>query len=381
MISVAIKMLIGNRAAFIGAIFGIFLAILLISQQSAIFLGLLSRSYRVVTAISSPDIWVIDPDSYGEDQIRTMPKDYLSYVKDIPGIAWAGAVNYAILPATTPSGEFKVAEVYGIDDESMVGSPKLLEGNIGDLRREGGVVIDSSSAATLLSKVLPDGTRVPAKPGDILEINGYRAVIVGIGKMIPGFFPQPILFMTNSQFQKYSGTDKIQFIAAKTQKGANIEDVLRRINSHPNILGLTKDQLEWRMQSHFLKTGILINFALSVGLGLIIGFSIAGQIFYIMTLHNIQYYALIKALGGTKTTILLMILSQVLIVGFIGFILGTGATLLWGYAIKNTSLTFQFPWQLLVFTGSLALSICLFTAFLSIRKVIKIDPQMLMNGS
>ncbi len=54
-------MLIGNRAAFIGMVFGIFLAVLLISQQSAIYLGLIARSYRIVTSISLPDIWIIDP--------------------------------------------------------------------------------------------------------------------------------------------------------------------------------------------------------------------------------------------------------------------------------------------------------------------------------
>lgn len=367
MIEVALKMLIGNRAAFIGAIFGIFLAVLLISQQSAIFLGLMSRSYRIVEAIPSPDIWVIDPDSQGEDQIRTMPRDYLSYVKDIPGVAWAAPINYMVMPITTPSGEFKMAEVYGIDDETLLGAPELLQGNIQDLRREGGVIVDPKSVPL-------------AKIGDTLEINGFRAVVVGIGKMIPGYFPQPILFMTNSQFQKYSGSGRLQYIVAKTKNEADVQEVLSRINAYPKMLGMTSNDLAWRMEDHFLKTGILINFALSVGLGMIIGFSIAGQIFYIMTLHNIQYYALIKALGGTKSTILLMILAQVLVVGFIGFILGTGVTLLWGYAIKNTSLTFRFPWQLLAFTGSLALIICLFTAFFSIKKVFKVDPQMLMNG-
>ena len=40
--------------------------------------------------------------------------------------------------------------------------------------------------------------------------------------------------------------------------------------------------MESRIANHFLKTGILINYGISVLLGMIIGFSIAGQIFYIM---------------------------------------------------------------------------------------------------
>src|ERR1700722_16085349 len=128
MISIAFKMLIGNRANFIGVIFGVFLAILLISQQSAIFLGLVSRSYRMVTEISLPDVWVMDPASHGEDLVRGMPKSYLGYVKNIPHIEWAVPIRYMQIPLTTPSGIFRIAEVYGIDDETLIGVPTLLKG-------------------------------------------------------------------------------------------------------------------------------------------------------------------------------------------------------------------------------------------------------------
>lgn len=380
MISMAFKMLIGNKAAFIGVIFGISLAILLISQQSAIYLGLISRSYRIVTHISQPNIWVIDRATYGEDLIRSMPKDYLQYVKSTPNIEWAVPVNYSLMPLSTSSGIFKSAEVYGIDDETLIGVPKLLEGNVQDLYREGGIIIDSNSVENLLAAVQPDGRKILLKPGDSLEINGHRAVIAGIGKTIPGFFPQPIVFTTNSQFQQFSGTNRIQYILAKTREDADINEVLHQINSYPNMLGLTSNQLESRIAEHFLKTGILINYGISVALGLIIGFSIAGQIFYIMTLHNLSYYALIKALGGTEAMILKMILFQALVVGIIGYILGTGTTLLWGFAIKNTTLAFEFPWQLLIFTGLFAVIICTFIACLSIKQVFKLDPHMLMKN-
>jgi putative ABC transport system permease protein len=375
--SIAFKMLIGNRAAFIGANFGIFLAILLISQQSAIFLGLLSRSYRIVTEIPQPNVWAIDPMTYGEDLIRPIPKSYREYVRSIPDVEWAVPINYLLLPLATSSNIYGVAEIYGIDDETLIGAPKLLKGNIQDLYRDGGVIIDSNSAKTL-AKTLPDGTTTSLTIGDILEINGHRAVIVGIGKTTPGFYPQPVIFALNSQVQKYSGSNRIQYIAVKTRKDADVDKVIQQINSHPNILSMTSDQLESRIASHFLKTGILINFAISVALGLIIGFSIAGQMFYLMTMHNLSYYALIKALGGTSKTILRMVMLQAAIVGVLGYILGTGTTLLWGFATKNTTLAFEFPWPLLVFTGALTLIICIFITVLSIRKIFKLDPQMLM---
>lgn len=378
MILTAFKMLIGNKAAFIGVIFGIFLAVLLISQQSAIYLGLISRSYRIVTNISAPNIWIIDPATQGEDLIRSMPKNYLQYVKSIPNIEWAVPVTHLLMPLTTTAGTFTVAEVYGIDDKTLVGMPKLLEGNVQDLYRDGGIILDSDSADNLLATILPNGKKVPLKLGDTLEINGHRAVIAGIAKTTPGFFPQPIVFMINSQVQQFSGTNRIQYIVAKTRKDVDIREVLNQINLNKNMLGLTSKQLEDRMATHFLETGILINYGISVALGMIIGFSIAGQIFYIMTIHNLSYYALIKALGGTEAMILKMILFQAILVGIIGYILGTGLTLLWGFAIKNTTLTFEFPWQLFIFTGFSAMIICAFIAFLSVRKIFRLDPHTLM---
>lgn len=144
--------------------------------------------------------------------------------------------------------------------------------------------------------------------------------------------------------------------------------------------GLTREQFEWRIAKSFLKTGILINFGLSVALGIIIGFSIAGQVFYGMTLQNVMYFALIKSLGGNSKLISQMIIVQVGIVGIIGFLLGTGITLLWGMAIQDTTLAFLFPWQLLVFTGLIVMIICLFTAGLSLRKLLRTDPKVLMGN-
>src|ERR1700722_6962185 len=95
-ISLAFKMLIGNRASCIGVIFGIFLATLLITQQSAIFLGLVARSYRIVTDISEPTIWVVDPATESEDKLRSLPDSYLDVVRGVPGVEWAVPLSSAL---------------------------------------------------------------------------------------------------------------------------------------------------------------------------------------------------------------------------------------------------------------------------------------------
>lgn len=383
MLSIAYKMLVGNRTACLGIIFGIFLATLLISQQSAIFLGLIARSYRIVSNIPSPNLWIMDPSTESDEKVRPLPEGYLHIVRSIPGIDWAAPLNYMFVPMSTRWGIFHISQLYGIDDATFTGAPsEMLEGNILDLHRQGAVIIDKLSAEDILAKTSPGGAKIPLKLGDYFEINNRQAVVVGICKVIPGFFPQPIVFTSNHNFNYFVplNNSQMQFIIAKTRPNADVKTVLDKINAYSMLNGLTSDEFKRRIAKSFLKTGIFTNFALSVGLGIIIGFSIAGQLFYMMTLQNANYYALIKAIGGNQKIISKIIIMQTILVGVIGYLLGTGVTILWGWAIENTTLTFLFPWQLLLFTAVIVLTICIFTAGLSINKVLKTDPHVLLSG-
>src|SRR6476660_3103520 len=109
MISIALKMLIGNKVSFIGVIFGIFLATLLISQQSAIFLGLVSRSYRMVTDIPAPNLWVVDPSTESDEKVRVMPESYVNIVRSLPNIEWASPISVAYVNLITSTGLFHVS--------------------------------------------------------------------------------------------------------------------------------------------------------------------------------------------------------------------------------------------------------------------------------
>ena len=48
---IAIKMLVGDRAKYIGIIIGLTFASLLITQQSAIFIGIMTRTFSFLTDV------------------------------------------------------------------------------------------------------------------------------------------------------------------------------------------------------------------------------------------------------------------------------------------------------------------------------------------
>jgi len=60
MYRIALKMLMGDRAKYLGIIMGLTFASLLITQQMAIFVGPIIRTYGTLSDVGLPDIWVMN---------------------------------------------------------------------------------------------------------------------------------------------------------------------------------------------------------------------------------------------------------------------------------------------------------------------------------
>src|ERR1700747_1166638 len=58
---IALKMLTGNRGRYFAIVFGIAFAVMLMSQQAAIFVGLMRNTTSQIRDIQGADIWVMDP--------------------------------------------------------------------------------------------------------------------------------------------------------------------------------------------------------------------------------------------------------------------------------------------------------------------------------
>src|SRR3712207_9509240 len=89
------------------------------------------------------------------------------------------------------------------------------------------------------------------------------------------------------------------------------------------------------------KTGILINFGMTIGLGFFIGILVAGQTFYTFVLDNLRHFGALKAMGATNRTVLRMLCIQVVLVGLIGYGLGLGGASVPGLLFARGGLAFQ----------------------------------------
>lgn len=383
---IALKMLMGDKGKYLGIVMGLTFASLIMTQQPAIFVGLMSRSYSFISDVGLPDIWVMDSKVQFVDDIKPLQDTELYRVRGISGVRWAMPMYKGLLKARLTDGTFQTCNVIGLDDTTLIGGPPImLSGKIEDLRRSDSVIVDVDGARDKLGKPSPalGGKRMPLAVGDTLELNDHRAIVVGIAKVTRTFQSQPVVYTTYSRAKSYAPRERklLSFVLVKAKSGQDIAQLTRRIRETTGLSAYSRDEFKELTYNYFMNnTGIPINFGISVALGFIVGAAIAGQTFYNFTLENLRQFGVLKAMGANNLTLLRMILLQAVLVGSIGYGLGVGLTAVFGYAMRHTILAFKFPWQLLVFSGAGVSLICVFAALISIIKVIRLEPAIVFKS-
>lgn len=383
---IALKMLMGDRGKYLGIVMGLTFASLIMTQQPAIFVGLMSRSFSFISDVGLPDIWVMDPKVQFVDDIKPLQDTQLFRVRGVSGVEWAMPLYKGLLKARLANGTFQTCNVIGLDDTTLIGGPPImLEGRLEDLRRSDGIIVDIDGATDKLANpsAKAGGKPIPLKIGDTLELNDKRAIVVGIARTTRTFQSQPVIYTTYSRAIGYAPKERklLSFVLVKAKAGEDLPLLTRRIRETTGLTAYTQEQFKTITFNYFMKnTGIPINFGISVALGFIVGAAIAGQTFYNFTLENLKQFGVLKAMGASNWTLLRMILLQATLVGSIGYGLGVGLTSLFGYAMRNTILAFKFPWQLLVFSGAGVTLICIFAALISIHKVIRLEPAIVFKS-
>jgi putative ABC transport system permease protein len=379
-------MLIGNRGKFFAMIFGVALTSLIITQQSSIFVGLMSRTVGFIFDTPQPDLWVMDRKVQFVDDIKPMADTKLLQVRGVEGVAWAVPLYKGSIRARLDNGTFQTCNVIGIDDATLVaGPPTMIEGNLADLRRADGVIVDEAGANGKLAKpgATPDSPRQPLKVGDLLELNDNRAVVVGIARTTRTFQSQPVIYTTYSRATRFAPRERklLSFILAKVKPGYENSKVATQILRQTGLSAYTAPQFKSITIRYFMRnTGIPINFGMAVGLGFLVGVAIVGQTFFSFIIDNMRYLGILKAMGASNTLLMRMIVLQTFLVGILGCGLGMGIASLTSILSKNSELAFYMPWQIPVITALATALITLLTTIMSLRKVLTLEPGIVFRG-
>lgn len=369
-------MLFGDRTKYLTLVLGLAFAALLMNQQGAIFLGLLFQATGPLQNVKQGDLWVVDPGIKWVLEYRSLSDQKLSRVRSVPGVEWAEPFFNGWAVTELESGDFKKVQVLGIPRATLAGRPEvMLEGRLEDLWIPDAIIVEQQTARAMGN----------IRPGDTLKINDRRALVVGICKARRGFESNGIIYTTFEQAVRFSpvGRESISYILVQVKPGADPAMVKRGINELGDVLALSTTEFRARtIEFVVLATGIGVNFAITIALGFVVGLLLSASIFYQFTLENLRHFAVLKAMGAGSGTLVWMILLQALVVGVVGFGIGTGAA--GAFALINRrfegDLATYFPWQLLVGSFVTTLLTIFLASMLSIRRVVRVSPGAVFSS-
>lgn len=384
MLYYAIKMLMGEKAKYISIVIGLSFASFIISQQAAILMGIVKRTFGFVTDTSQPNIWVADPSIQFIDDVKPLKDTDLYRILGVEGVDWAVPLYKGLIEARLRSGFTQTCIFIGIDGATFIGMPpKMVEGSITDLRKADGVIVDRVGASTKLASLNEEGERVPLQVGDIMELNDHLVKVVGICEVSRTFQSQPVIYTTYANATMIAPFQRklLSFVLAYAKAPFIPEQVCDQIKAQTGLAAYTPEQLNRLTVEYYAKyTGIFVNFGVAIFLGFIIGSAIAGQTLYNFTVDHLPYFGVFKAMGAENGLLVKMVLLQALLVSSLGWGIGIGAAALFGIVTANTELSFNMPLFLYFASGLSILLISLLSAFICVKRVIKLDPAIVFKS-
>lgn len=371
---IAIRMLTGDRQKFFGLVFGIAFSTLLVTQQLTIFVNLLDRGASGVYNVPVANVWVMDEATRTQDVVYPMPSTALERVRSVRGVKWAVPHFRAAAVVRTPQGDLEAVSVIGVDDETLIGLPRhMLRGSRDVLEMPDTVVIDDVGSGRMFENGIdPIGQR--------LELNDQRAVIRGVVDMQPAFTSQAALYTRYSNAIRYvpGSRNRLSFVLVAAADGVTPEQLAGRIEAQTGFKARTRDKFaDDGVQFIIENTGIPINFGVTVALGFIVGMAIVGLTFSLFIRDNIRQFGALKAIGVDNGTIARMVTAQAMLVGLIGYGLGTlmaTAFISIGTVESPIFKGFFTPWQIPLIALVGIAAILAATGWLALRRVLNTEP-------
>jgi putative ABC transport system permease protein len=365
----AYKLLVNDRTKFAALLLGITFAVFLMLMMMSMFAGVLQRSSSSVINIGAK-VWIMDPAVTTPAQSIPMPDYIQDAVRSIAGVRYAVPLYNGVGMVKLKDGTFQAATVIGLDDTSLFGRPKLLQGNIEDIYAENGFIVVKDADYEKLHD--------PAI-GSEFEINNNRAVIVGVAKVtISGLFGIPTLYTTYNRAIQY--LPQTQFTASyilvepkSPTDVPHIKDEVKRLG----YLALTEQEfIDQTARWYEFHTGLGMNILIMTIVSFIVGLSISGQTFYTFIIENLERFGALKAIGAKGSELVAMILFQSTFTALTGYGLGIG--LCAGLIALAKARLPDYAAIMTFYSLGLALVMVLIivavSSYIGVRRVLRIEP-------
>ena len=421
MLNVAMKMLKGDRAKYIGLLFGIAFTSFLVTFAGSYFCGFMTRGFALISENPAADVWVMDPAVESTELTTNLPDSALARVRSVEGVLSAAPLALATADARFPNGRFQSFQLICVDDATLSGLPSLQGGVSATMLRTPDAVAvdpggtdgkletptmtadqwpygqphlgasDNQEASTAFYRLIPDSFKprlgVPTRElaaGDELLVNDHRVMVRGRTNALPRYPPRPLMYTTLSNATRILLPERhlLTFVLAKAVPGVSSRELAARIQAQTGLRARTSDDFISDTVNWFLVNSEDVgDMASMISIAMFVGFGVTGVMLYMFTREALKQYAVLKAMGANSRMLLSMIFAQTGFCALLGTGLGLGLCAIVGQiAIWEFDYPFRMMWFTPVVGGLSVLLVSLVAAAISARPVLKLEPGVVFGG-
>jgi len=353
---------------------GIVFSVVLIVVQLGLFFGFTTATSGLIDH-SGADLWITSKNVPYVEQGVAFSERKLNQVRAVPGVADAQKIIAHWTQWKRHDGGEESVQIVGINADSPLERPwNLVQGRVEDLKSPDAIILDE------LYKQKLGVTRV----GEVFEIGGHRARVMGFTHGIRSFTTSPYVFTSFKNAQNYTRLreDQTYFILVKVAQGADKAQVRRELLAHvTDVEVFTTGEFSHMTTFYWMfTTGAGVAVLIAAVLGLVVGFVVVAQTIYATTMDHIREYGTLKAMGAPNSYVYKVIMKQAAISAVIGYTLGMVVSVFVVRASQEGGAAILMPPSMAVAMFFVTLLMCVGAALVSINKVTRLDPAMVFKG-
>lgn len=374
MASLAWRNLMHDRVRLGVTLVGIVFSVVLTAIQLGLFFGFVRATSDVIDH-SGADLWVTSRDVTNLE--NGVPFGEMKYyqARGVPGVAEVQKHVTGFGQWKKPNGAEEGILLIGFQPGGAMGGPwNVVSGSLEDLREPDAVLVDE------LYKEKLGVTHL----GQVVEVRGRRARVVGFTRGIRTFTTSPAVFTSFKNAQGYYGLreDQTLYLLIKAREGVNPADLKRELAARLQDVDVyTRAEFSRKQASYWMfGTGAGVTVLIAAALGLLVGIVVVAQTIYASTMDHLREYGTLKAMGASNGYLYRVIIKQAAISGAIGYVIGISISVGVSHASLRGTTAIILPGLLLLALLGLTLLMCILASVVSINKVTRLDPAMVFKG-
>lgn len=374
MASLAWRNLMHDRVRLGVTLVGIVFSVVLTAIQLGLFFGFVRATSDVIDH-SGADLWVTSRDVTNLE--NGVPFGEMKYyqARGVPGVAEVQKHVAGFGQWKKPNGAEEGILLIGFQPGGAMGGPwNVVSGSLEDLREPDAVLVDELYKEKL-------GV---THPGQVVEVRGRRARVVGFTRGIRTFTTSPAVFTFFKNAQGYYGLreDQTLYLLIKAREGVNPADLKRELAARLQDVDVyTRAEFSRKQASYWMfGTGAGVTVLIAAALGLLVGIVVVAQTIYASTMDHLREYGTLKAMGASNGYLYRVIIKQAAISGAIGYVIGISISVVVSQASLRGTTAIILPGLLLLALLGLTLLMCILASVVSINKVTRLDPAMVFKG-